>query len=527
MLSRFIRGVTSVPRGKLQPLTRSYTSQVRVRFAPSPTGHLHLGGLRTALFNYLYAKKTGGKFLLRIEDTDRNRFVPGATEGIIQSLEWAGITFDEGPVKEGPYGPYFQSERNHIYQQHIDQLLQDGHAYKCFCKPERLDQLRVIAQKSGKTAAYDRRCLNLTQEEIETNIKNGESYTIRMKAPDHAIEVDDIVYGKVHFASNVMDDAILIKSDGFPTYHFANVVDDHSMKISHVMRGEEWISSTPKHIALYQAFNWDIPQFVHLPLLLNPDKTKLSKRSGDVHVNSFKENGFLPEALVNFVALLGWNPHSTQEIFDMDGLIEQFSLENINKSSPMVQRDKLVWMNKQHIIRKCENPQALNEIIPKLRDMLGKKFPDLIDQNQTGLLSDIYLTKVLNAEKERISKLEEIPESCRYFFSNPDYSNDEAITFKEKLNQQLFTPVLKTAIEKFQSSASQFSPDSAKSVLKEIADEHQVKVTKVHPILRYVLTGTKAGPSMVDVLSILGKDRALDRCKLLLNKQEQPIIDQQ
>ncbi|ORY08416.1 glutamyl-tRNA synthetase [Basidiobolus meristosporus CBS 931.73] len=512
MLTSLFRGVTLARGSQFPRLSRSYSSQVRVRFAPSPTGHLHLGGLRTALFNYLFAKKSGGAFLLRIEDTDRSRFVPGATEGIVESLEWAGITFDEGPGKGGPYGPYFQSERNSIYQQHIQQLLECGHAYKCFCKPERLEQLRVIAQKSGRTAAYDRRCLNLTQTEIDTNIANGEPYTIRMKAPDHSIEVDDVVYGKVHFASNVLDDAILIKSDGFPTYHFANVVDDHSMGISHVMRGEEWISSTPKHIALYQAFQWDVPQFVHLPLLLNPDKSKLSKRSGDVHVNKFKENGFLPEALVNFVALLGWNPHSTQEIFSMEELIEQFSLENINKSSPMVQRDKLVWMNKQHIIKKCEDPAEREPLIRKLRHLLGEKFTNLS-------VSDEYLTKVLGAEKERISKIEEIPEACSYFFTDPDYTTPEAALFLEKLNKSLLVPVLETTLEKYKALPNLQTPDAVQALFKEIAQEHQVKVTKIQPILRYMLTATKAGPSMVDLFCILGKDRVLERCSTLIGKQ--------
>ncbi|RUP43341.1 hypothetical protein BC936DRAFT_137322 [Jimgerdemannia flammicorona] len=300
------------------------TGPVRVRFAPSPTGNLHLGGLRTALFNYLLAKKAGGTFILRIEDTDRTRFVEGATEKLISALSWAGLDFQEGPGKDGGHPPYVQSQRIETYSQHAHHLLESGSAYRCFCTPERLQHVRDAAREAGRDSSYDRRCLLLSRQEVEENLSQGMPFTVRLLTPDGVTHVDDLVYGHVEFSNAVLDDTILIKSDGYPTYHMANVVDDHLMGITHVLRGEEWLSSTPRHILLYRAFDWTPPSFVHLPLLLNADRSKLSKRSGDVHVEDYVRRGYLPEALVNFVALLGWSPREDgKEVMRMEELVEE------------------------------------------------------------------------------------------------------------------------------------------------------------------------------------------------------------
>ncbi|HHE54163.1 MAG TPA: glutamate--tRNA ligase, partial [Caldithrix abyssi] len=331
---------------------------VRVRFAPSPTGYVHVGSLRTALYNYLFARHNKGQFVLRIEDTDRNRYVPGAVENLLETLQWAGLDYDEGPEKGGPYGPYFQSERMEIYSQHVQILLEKDAAYPCFCSEERLSAMREEQAQKNLPIMYDGHCRNIPKEQALERMKN-ETHVIRLKVPRNGTTiVEDLIRGTVSFENNVIDDQILLKSDGYPTYHLANVVDDHLMKISHVIRGEEWLPSTPKHILLYQAFGWELPQFAHLPLLLNPDRTKLSKRQGDVAVEDYRAKGFLPQALVNFVALLGWNKGDDQEIFSLEELIEYFSLERVNKAGAVFDLKKLEWMN-GHYIRNIDEQEYL------------------------------------------------------------------------------------------------------------------------------------------------------------------------
>jgi glutamyl-tRNA synthetase len=295
---------------KFNSKTKSiYVVSVRTRFAPSPTGFLHVGGLRTALYNYLFAKKHNGQFILRIEDTDQTRIVPGAVENLIETLKWAGIEFDEGPFKGGPFGPYIQSQRLELYHKHALELVEKGYAYYCFCSPERLEKMRQEQIKLGQPPKYDGTCRRLTSDEVKKKLDEGLPKTIRMKIPEWGeLKFNDLIRGDVTINFKVLDDQILLKSDGFPTYHLAVVVDDHYMKISHVIRGEEWLPSTPKHILLYDYFQWEKPYFAHLPLLLNPDRTKLSKRQGDVAVEDYRAKGYLPEAVVNFIALLGWNP---------------------------------------------------------------------------------------------------------------------------------------------------------------------------------------------------------------------------
>ena len=329
---------------------------IRVRFAPSPTGYLHVGGLRTALYNYLFARKNNGKFILRIEDTDRNRFVEGAVENLIEALKWCGLEFDEGPNSGGQFGPYMQSQRLDIYQKYVHKLIANGHAYYCFCPPQRLEALKEEQQKQKlPQAKYDKHCLSLSKSEIEKKMADNTQFVVRLNVEsNHRIIFDDIVRERVEFDSNNVDDQVLIKSDGYPTYHLANVVDDHLMQISHVIRGEEWLSSTPKHVLLYDAFQWRRPIFAHLPLLLNPDRSKLSKRQGDVAVEDYRSKGFLKDALVNFVALLGWNAGDDQEFYLLNELIEKFSLERVNKSGAVFDIEKLSWLNAEHLRRKTD-----------------------------------------------------------------------------------------------------------------------------------------------------------------------------
>jgi len=324
---------------------------VRVRFAPSPTGYLHIGGLRTALYNYLFAKKHNGSFILRIEDTDRNRYVEGAVENLINALKWCGINYDEGPEIGGQFGPYLQSQRLEEYKKYAKKLIANGNAYYCFCTPDRLEKLREEQQKLKlPQAKYDKHCLSLSQKEIDQNLSNNLQHVIRLDVKSNVkINFDDMIREHVEFDGSSVDDQVLIKSDGYPTYHLANVVDDHLMGITHVIRGEEWLSSTPKHVLLYDALNWQRPVFAHLPLLLNPDRSKLSKRQGDVAVEDYKAKGYLKEALINFVALLGWNAGDDKEFYLIDELVENFSLERVNKSGAVFDIEKLNWLNAEHL----------------------------------------------------------------------------------------------------------------------------------------------------------------------------------
>eukprot|EP00026_Physarum_polycephalum_P005667 Phypoly_transcript_05702.p1 GENE.Phypoly_transcript_05702~~Phypoly_transcript_05702.p1 ORF type:complete len:528 (+),score=64.12 Phypoly_transcript_05702:18-1601(+) len=370
--------------------------EVRVRYAPSPTGFMHLGGLRTALYNYLVAKKNNGKFILRIEDTDRTRFVPGATADIIKTITWAGLEISEGPGFGGEYGPYVQSERTKLYQHYAKLLLENGHAYRCFCTGERLAELR------NKQMSYDRTCLKLSAEEIKSKLNSNASHTIRLKVPHETsdIIVKDMIHGDTVFSTMAVDDQVLLKSDGFPTYHLACVVDDHLMKISHVIRGEEWLSSTPKHLLLYRAFGWTPPCFAHLPLLLNTDKTKLSKRHGHASVESYIKKGYLPNAVVNFVALLGWGPplsstptNQDELFYDIPSLVQKFSLSSIVLGGCVVSMEKLYWVNTQHIQKMIESTKGFNDLIDILHPIINTAVLQHIEQPFYNDPNSLYFMK--------------------------------------------------------------------------------------------------------------------------------------
>lgn len=351
--------------------------QVRTRFAPSPTGYMHIGNLRTALYEYLVAKSMGGKFILRIEDTDQERLVEGATDVIYNTLKLCGMHHDEGPDIGGPYAPYVQSERKDTYKPFAEELVEKGHAYYCFCTKERLDQLRTECEAKNETFMYDRHCLSLSKAEIEEKLKSGVPYVIRQKMPREGVtSFEDAVYGTITIQNNMLEDQILLKSDGLPTYNFANVIDDHLMDITHVVRGSEYLSSTPKYNLLYQAFGWDIPVYIHLPLIIKPDGSKISKRKGDAGFEDLLKMGYLPEAIINYIALLGWSPDSNQEMFTLEELEKAFDITSISKSPAAFDIDKLKWFNAQYI--RNMGPEEFHDLaLPYLSEAVTNRNIDL------------------------------------------------------------------------------------------------------------------------------------------------------
>lgn len=483
---------------------------IRTRFAPSPTGYLHVGGLRTALYAYLFAKKFNGAFILRIEDTDQTRQVKDATENLIKILKYFELNYDEGPDIGGPYEPYIQSQRTQIYQQHTRTLLENNHAYRCFCTKEELGEMRAKQSIKKLPPMYDKRCRYLNKNEIDQKLTQKIPHVVRLKVPENQnIIFKDLIRGMVEVVSNTIDDQVLLKSDGFPTYHLANVVDDHHMKISHVIRAEEWLPSTPKHLILYRAFEWDPPQFAHLPLLLNSDKSKLSKRQGDVAVEDYLKKGYLKEAILNFVALLGWNPGSgqTEEIFSLTELIQKFSLDKVQKAGAIFNIEKLDWMNGLYI-RKLPLNQLIKLLIPYLaKEAWFKKIPNE------------YLEQCVTLEQERIKKLSDAPKLLKFFFvENLEY--DQALFLNEKMKVDL--NVAKIALENALLALAQLenfhNQESIKESLTKVIAQLQLKNGQVLWPLRVALTGEKYSPGVFEIIRVLGKEKSLQRIKSALKQ---------
>lgn len=501
----------------------SHPSKIRTRFAPSPTGFVHIGSLRTALFAYLFAKKNSGSLILRIEDTDQNRYVEGAVENLLKVMNHLGITFDEGffldeqgrVQEKGAYGPYLQSRRLELYKQCALELVAKGAAYYCFCDETRLEEVRKEQIALKKPPMYDRCCRKLTPEEVKAKLAEfrtkGKTPIIRQAIPTEGqTMVSDLVYGEMHYDHRVLDDQVILKSDGFPTYHLAVVVDDHFMEISHVIRGEEWIPSTPKHLLMYQAFGWQPPLYAHVPLILNPDKSKLSKRQGDVAVEDFLSKGYLKEALINFVALLGWNPKTDQEIFSLQELIEQFDIKKINKSAAIFDINKLDWINSQYI-----RNLPLRELVA-----LALPFWETLGIN-TQTYPKTYLEAILVLEKDRLRKMSEIGERTKYFFFQPEYEkqllvwkkSDEADA-KAKL-QQLYDFFA-------QLPENEFTKNILEEKLKNFIAVNNYDNGSVLWPLRTSLTGLSASPGPFEVAATLylgmGKNEILKRLKIALYK---------
>ncbi len=476
---------------------------VRTRFAPSPTGFLHIGGLRTALFSYLFARHNGGIFILRIEDTDRTRYIEEAMTDIMESLKWVGIEWDEGPDIGGPYAPYKQSERKDIYLQHAEELIKRGNAYKCFCSQERLEKLREEQRKRGEKIGYDRHCRNLSEEDIKRYESENKPYVIRLKAPlSGETNFNDLIRGKITVSNETLDDIVLIKSDGFPTYHLANIVDDHLMRITHVIRGEEWISSTPKHVILYQSFGWEPPFFAHVPVILAPGGGKLSKRHGATTVKEFREKGYLSEAVLNFIALLGWSYDDKTEIFSMEDLIKYFTIEKINKASAVFSYDKLDWYNGVYIRKK--SPEELLE--------LGKPFiikADLLTEDEIEANRD-YLLKIIPLIQERIKLLSEIPEKIWFFFDRHFEIREKKELVPKGLDISQALDLLKKArkgLEKIET----FTKDNIEEFIRGLMEETGFKTKQIFMPLRVAVTGTRVSPGLFETMEVLGKKRVLDR----------------
>lgn len=477
---------------------------VRTRFAPSPTGFLHVGGLRTALYNYLLARQQSGQYLLRIEDTDRERFVPGAVESLLRTFERVGILPDEGPrlvdgqvVQSGDVGPYIQSERLPIYAQYAKQLVDAGAAYRCFCTSERLDALRKQQEIAKLPTKYDRHCVNLSASEVEQRLSSGESHVIRLRVPEGETTFEDVVRGPITISNAEVDDQVLIKSDGFPTYHMAVVVDDHLMNISHVIRGDEWISSTPKHVILYRLFGWDAPKFAHLPLLLNPDKSKLSKRQGDVAVEDYLNKGYLPDALVNFVALLGFNPKSDQELYSVDELIQLFDLTKINKSGAVFDVAKLDWMNAQYIMKKTD--AELIALVTPFLAAAGKSV-------DTALLA-----RICAVEKTRMVKLTDIVDLVDGYLTMPAYEPGALVWKKaDALDGKAQLTGIKSLLEGLDASAWN---DIAliEGAVKEYIGANGLQNGNVLWPTRVALSGRAASPSPFELCFALGREESLNR----------------
>lgn len=478
--------------------------EIRVRYAPSPTGYVHIGNLRTALYNYLFARHTGGKFILRIEDTDQARKVGGAVENIINTLVWAGLDYDEGPLREGKYGPYYQSQRLNIYAENVKLLLKNKKAYYCFCTADRLTELREEQQRQKlNQTKYDKHCLNLTDEVIRKNLEENKPYVVRLNVEQgKTIKFSDFIRGDVEFSSDIIDDQILVKSDGFPTYHLANVVDDHLMKITHVIRGEEWLPSAPKHVLLYEAFGWDIPVFAHLPLLLNPDRSKLSKRQGDVAVEDYRNKGYLKEALVNFIALLGWTAGDDREIYNLIELIESFTLERVNKSGAVFDIEKLNWLNAEHLRSKPDT-----ELISMLRESLNNS------KYSSGEFTDNFLFNVITAMKERVSFIKEFYEKGFYFFEDPETYEESAVKKRWKQDSPI---ILRMYAEKISVIENPGKSDY-ESVLKQIAEEIGTGTGNIIHPLRLAVSGVSGGPGVYEILDIIGKEKTINRIYKIIN----------
>ena len=475
-------------------------NKVRVRFAPSPTGFVHLGSLRTALYNYLFARHHGGTFVLRVEDTDQARKTEGAVENLLSTLKWAGLEYDEGPEKEGPFGPYYQSQRRNIYNKYIDRLLAEGKAYRCFCSEDRLSSMREEQIARKETPKYDGTCREIADQDARDRAEK-EPFVVRMKIPyTGETRVQDIIRGEVVFQNELIDDQVLLKSDGYPTYHLANVVDDHLMEISHVIRGEEWLLSMPKHVLLYQYLGWEQPQFAHLPLLLNEDRSKLSKRQGDVAVEDYSAKGYLPQALVNFVALLGWNRGDDQEIFSMSELIESFSLERVSKAGAIFNREKLDWMNGMYIREMAEE-----EYLDRAVEVLKTAGRDTGDSDKNAM--------IVKAVRNSLNRLDEIPEKTALFFNDKISAYDPEA--RDWLSMAGSRSVFQSMLAEID-ALPQVRLNEFKQVMGNVQKSTGIKGKELWMPVRAAMTGMTAGPELPMVIDILGKEKIIKFLKQAL-----------
>ncbi|MGI5827856.1 MAG: glutamate--tRNA ligase [Patescibacteria group bacterium] len=475
---------------------------VRSRIAPSPTGYPHIGTIYQAWLNYSYARKTCGAFLVRIEDTDRTRFVEDAEEKLFEALDWFRISEQESPRKGGDYGPYRQSERLSIYHKYIDELLAKGYVYPCFCSQERLAEVRKEIQKKGLPPMYDKHCRNLSPEEVKERIAKGEKYVVRLKVPENeTIIMNDLIRGEIKFDSNGVDDQILIKSDGFPTYHFAVVVDDHLMEITHVVRGEEWLPSSPKHILLYRMFGWDIPVFVHTPTLRNPDKSKLSKRQGHTNVVWYKEQGFLPEAVLNFLSLLGWTHPEEKEIFDRDEFIKLFDFKDLSPAGPVFNEEKLRWMNGKYIREKLGDEEIFKRVKPYLKLEV----------------SDETLKAAIPLIKERMEVFLDVNHLLK--FLEPNIEIDVAEIKKQSKKEDLEIKKLLTDLRAGLASQAEWTTPALEQMVRGLkASYEDWKGKEYFMTIRVATTAFPVTPPLFESMEILGRNLVLKRLNEVIEK---------
>jgi len=520
---------------------------VRTRFAPSPTGYLHVGGLRTALYCYLFARKNKGKFILRVEDTDQKRYVEGAVDNLLKTLEWVGLTYDEGPHKDGGFGPYVQSERTDLYRKHAEILLEKGAAYRCFCTPERLEEMREKQTKMKQAPMYDRTCYKLSKEDVAEKIKAGVPFVIRQKIPHgQKVMFKDLIRGIVTFDSNTIDDQVLMKSDNFPTYHLANVVDDHFMEITHVIRGEEWLPSTPKHIFLYAAFDWKTPEFAHLPLLLNHDKTKLSKRQGDVSVEDYIQKGYTREAIINFIAMLGWHPGSgiEKEMFTLEELVEAFELEQIHKAGAVFDLEKLNWFNfqwnKKNYLEKLEQmakqiesccvisvnekkEQSFRFSSPEKEKMFIEVRGEILFEKAKSALPPDWnkqpdlLRKGLITIEEKVLKIPaESALNLKFYFETGPLNLQLLLNEKMKVDKDTATAALEKSLEALNELKNYESMEAVKECLIKVVADLGYKNGQVFWPVRVALTNEQFTPGVFEIIWTLGKDETLKRLQKAL-----------
>lgn len=481
-------------------------SETRVRFAPSPTGTLHIGGARTFLFNWLFARKCGGKMVLRLEDTDIDRSSEVSAKGIVEGLKWLGLDWDEGPDKGGPYGPYRQSERLHIYQQYITRLLDEGKAYYCFCSADELAMEREAAQKAKIDYKYSGKCRFLTPEQVQENLNKGLKHTIRFKVPQNGVSiVHDLVRGDVEFSNNIFDDFIIVKSNGWPTYNFAVVIDDAAMAITHVIRAEEHLSNTPKQLFLYEALGLPQPLFAHVSMILAPDRSKLSKRHGATSVQEFRDQGYLPETLVNYLALLGWSTGEDVDIMSVEEMLARFDLNNMVRSPAIYDIRKLTWMNGHYIT---------NYDLVKIVSLVLDKTPPSWRRN----INREYLTRAVDLLRNRSKTINEIVENIAYFFVHPDSYDQKGVRkyFSHEQSQNYLKIILNLIKE-----LGNYDSGSIESAFRECADKLGIKAAElIHPT-RLALTGLTATPGLFEIMELLGKDECIKRLTAAINYVQQ------
>ena len=477
------------------------TVPVRVRFAPSPTGRPQVGNIRTAMFNWLLARHTGGTFILRIEDTDVNRKVEGAVEYIMEGLKWLGLDWDEGPDVGGDYGPYYQSQRLDLYKQAAERLVEQGNAYYCYCSPERLEEMRKEQVARKQPPGYDRRCRDLSPQERAQKEAEGIRPVVRFKIPrEGQTRFHDLVYGDVVFENSNIDDFVMLKSDGYPTYHLANVVDDHAMKISHVIRGEDWISSTPRHILMYKAFGYEPPQYIHNPLILGPDRAKLSKRHGAVSILEYREQGYLPETMFNFIALIGWSLDDKTEIMTRQQFVENFSLERMGKTGAIFNKEKLDWMNGVYI-----RSLTVDDFTQRALPFLEKDLPPTVKRP----LDADYVRRVMPLIQERAKKLTEIPALVKFLFIE-DLEYDTDLLIAKNMTWETTFTALEASLKGLE-KLSPFDEGGLETLLRPLAEELGLKAGQLFSVLRTAVTGEIATPPLFQTMTVLGKERCLKR----------------